>query len=129
MKKQLLALVATLAVGASALAADPKLVINPDQPGPVIHRNIYGQFAEHLGTGIYEGMWVGPESKIPNVRGWRKDVVSALKDLKVPLVRWPGGCFADLYHWRDGIVPRADRPARVNMVWGGTAAHTEQDRP
>jgi alpha-N-arabinofuranosidase len=119
MKKQLLALVATLAVGASALAADIKLVVNPDQPGPVIHRNIYGQFAEHLGTGIYEGMWVGPDSKIPNVRGWRKDVVAALKDLKVPLVRWPGGCFADEYHWREGIGPRAKRPVKVNTTWGG----------
>jgi alpha-L-arabinofuranosidase len=119
MKKQLLALVATLAVGASALAADIKLVVNADQPGPVIHRNIYGQFAEHLGTGIYEGMWVGPESKIPNVRGWRKDVVAALKELKVPLVRWPGGCFADEYHWRDGIGPRNKRPVKVNTHWGG----------
>ncbi|KQV52783.1 alpha-N-arabinofuranosidase [Pelomonas sp. Root1217] len=123
MKKQLLAKVvalgATLALGASALAADIKLVVNPDQPGPVIHRNIYGQFAEHLGTGIYEGMWVGPDSKIPNVRGWRKDVVAALKELKVPLVRWPGGCFADEYHWREGIGPRKQRPVKVNSNWGG----------
>ncbi|RZJ13502.1 MAG: alpha-N-arabinofuranosidase [Rubrivivax sp.] len=119
MKKQLLALVATLAVGASAFAADIKLVVNADKPGPVIHRNIYGQFAEHLGTGIYEGMWVGPESKIPNVRGWRKDVIGALKELKVPLVRWPGGCFADEYHWREGVGPRNKRPAKVNYNWGG----------
>jgi alpha-N-arabinofuranosidase len=119
MKKQLLALVAILAVGASAQAADIKVVVNADQPGPVIHRNIYGQFAEHLGTGIYEGMWVGPESKIPNVRGWRKDVVNALKELKVPLVRWPGGCFADEYHWRDGIGPRNKRPTKINTNWGG----------
>ncbi|HEY0953476.1 MAG TPA: alpha-L-arabinofuranosidase C-terminal domain-containing protein [Roseateles sp.] len=119
MKKQLLALVATLVVGAGAHAADIKVVVSADQPGPVIHRNIYGQFAEHLGTGIYEGMWVGPESKIPNVRGWRKDVVNALKELKVPLVRWPGGCFADEYHWRDGIGPRNKRPVKVNTHWGG----------
>jgi len=119
MKKQLLALVATLVVGAAAQAADVKVVVNADQPGPVIHRNIYGQFAEHLGTGIYEGMWVGPESKIPNVRGWRKDVVAALKELKVPLVRWPGGCFADEYHWRDGIGPRNKRPTKINTNWGG----------
>lgn len=123
MKKQLLAKLiaigATLAVGASALAADVKLVVNADQPGPVIHRNVYGQFAEHLGTGIYEGMWVGPDSKIPNVRGWRKDVVAALKELKVPLVRWPGGCFADEYHWRDGIGPRNKRPVKINTNWGG----------
>ena len=117
MKKQLLALVATLALAAQA--ADVKVVVSADQPGPVIHRNIYGQFAEHLGTGIYEGMWVGPESKIPNVRGWRKDVVAALKDLHVPLVRWPGGCFADEYHWREGIGPRNKRPVKVNTHWGG----------
>jgi alpha-L-arabinofuranosidase len=117
MKKQLLALVATLAVAAHA--ADIKVVVNADQPGPVIHRNVYGQFAEHLGTGIYEGMWVGPESKIPNVRGWRKDVIGALKELKVPLVRWPGGCFADEYHWRDGIGPRNKRPTKINTNWGG----------
>ncbi len=121
MKKQLLALVATLMVGAGTQAADIKVVVNADQPGPVIHRNIYGQFAEHLGTGIYEGMWVGPESKIPNVRGWRKDVVAALKDLHVPLVRWPGGCFADEYHWREGIGPRQQRPVKVNTTWGGVA--------
>ena len=83
MKKQLLAKLiavgATLAMGASALAADIKLVVNADQPGPVIHRNVYGQFAEHLGSGVYGGLWVGPDSPIPNVRGWRSDVVNALK--------------------------------------------------
>lgn len=79
---------------------------------------MYGQFAEHLGTGIYEGMWVGPESKIPNTKGWRNDVVGALKELHVPLVRWPGGCFADEYHWRDGIGPRDKRPVKVNTNWG-----------
>ena len=102
-----------------ASAADVQLSIDAGKPGPVIHRNVYGQFAEHLGTGIYEGMWVGPDSKVPNVRGWRKDVVGALKALKVPLVRWPGGCFADEYHWRDGIGPRAKRPVKVNTHWGG----------
>jgi len=119
MKKQLAALAASLALAFGAQAADIKVVVSADQPGPVIHRNIYGQFAEHLGTGIYEGIWVGPESKIPNVRGWRKDVVGALKALKVPLVRWPGGCFADEYHWREGIGPRSKRPVKVNTTWGG----------
>ena len=89
-----------------------------DKPGPQIHRNVYGQFAEHLGTGIYGGLWVGPGSKIPNLRGWRKDAVAALKKLKVPLVRWPGGCFADEYHWRDGIGPRHKRPVTINTNWG-----------
>jgi alpha-N-arabinofuranosidase len=95
--------------------------IDPTKPGAVINKNVYGQFAEHLGTGIYEGMWVGPASKIPNTKGWRNDVVGALKDLHVPLVRWPGGCFADEYHWKDGIGARAKRPVKVNTNWGGVA--------
>jgi len=106
---------------ATALAQAVQVDLRPEQPGPVIARHIYGQFAEHLGTGIYEGLWVGPHSPIPNRRGWRIDVVDALKALKVPVVRWPGGCFADEYHWRDGIGPRDQRPVRVNTNWGGVA--------
>ncbi|MDM4765224.1 alpha-L-arabinofuranosidase C-terminal domain-containing protein [Pelomonas sp. SE-A7] len=116
----LLTLVASLLMG-SAAEAQVKLTVLADQPGAVIHRNVYGQFAEHLGTGIYEGLWVGPESRVPNLRGWRIDVVKALKNLKVPLVRWPGGCFADEYHWREGIGPRQQRPVKVNTTWGGVA--------
>lgn len=86
--------------------------------GPVIDRNVFGQFAEMLGTGIYGGVWVGPKSAIPNVRGIRTDVVEALKALKVPNVRWPGGCYADKYHWRNGIGPAAKRPTTVNVNWG-----------
>ena len=113
---------------ACSLAALPAMAfaqvsvsVDTTRPGPVINKNVYGQFAEHLGTGIYEGMWVGPNSKIPNTRGWRNDVVGALKELKVPLVRWPGGCFADEYHWRDGIGARNKRPVKVNTHWGGVA--------
>ncbi len=95
------------------------VTVDAAKPGPVINKNVYGQFAEHLGTGIYEGLWVGPQSKIPNTKGWRNDVVGALKELKVPLVRWPGGCFADEYHWRDGIGDRGKRPVKVNTHWGG----------
>lgn len=84
-----------------------------------IDRNIYGHFAEHLGRCIYEGIWVGEDSAIPNVRGIRKDVVAALRKIKVPVLRWPGGCFADEYHWMDGIGPREDRPAMINTHWGG----------
>jgi alpha-N-arabinofuranosidase len=103
-----------------ALAAPPvKLTIDAAKPGPVISKYVYGQFAEHLGTGIYGGLWVGPDSHIPNTRGWQRDVVDALKALQVPVVRWPGGCFADEYHWRDGIGPRERRPVRVNTNWGG----------
>ena len=94
------------------------VTIQADKPGAKIDRNIYGQFAEHLGHGIYEGIWVGEDSSIPNTRGYRNDVVAALKKLKVPVVRWPGGCFADEYHWRDGIGPRDKRPTKVNTHWG-----------
>ncbi len=99
--------------------AQVSVTIDAAKAGPVINKNIYGQFAEHLGTGIYEGMWVGPESPIPNTKGWRNDVLGALKELHVPLVRWPGGCFADEYHWKDGIGPRDKRPVKVNTNWGG----------
>src|SRR5437764_720945 len=99
--------------------AQVNLTVDAGTPGAVINKDVYGQFAEHLGTGIYEGMWVGPESKIPNTRGWRNDVLKALKELHVPLVRWPGGCFADEYHWKDGIGPRSKRPVKVNTNWGG----------
>ena len=95
------------------------LSIDPSKSGATINRNIFGQFAEHLGHGIYEGIWVGPDSKIPNTRGIRKDVVSALKPLKVPNVRWPGGCFADEYHWRKGIGPVDKRVVSLNPNWGG----------
>jgi len=84
-----------------------------------IDRNIYGHFSEHLGRCIYEGYWVGEDSQIPNVRGIRKDVVEALRKIKVPVLRWPGGCFADEYHWRDGIGPREQRPTMINTHWGG----------
>jgi alpha-L-arabinofuranosidase len=91
--------------------------VDTSKPGPVISRQLFGQFAEHLGHGIYGGVWVGPDSPIPNTRGIRNDVVAALRELKVPNVRWPGGCFADYYHWRGGIGPR--RAVTLNPDWGG----------
>jgi hypothetical protein len=93
--------------------------VRGDTPGPVYDRRIFTQFAEHLGTGIYSGLWVGGNSRIPNTRGFRNDVVSALRNLAVPVVRWPGGCFADEYLWREGIGPRAKRPVKINTHWGG----------
>src|SRR5450756_966965 len=93
--------------------------LRADQPGAVVNRNIYGHFAEHLGRGIYEGIWVGQDSPIPNTRGIRNDVLAALKELRIPVLRWPGGCFADEYHWKDGIGPREKRPAMINTHWGG----------
>lgn len=115
-------LVSVTVVGIAPLAAATqtdkvKLTINISKPGAKIDRNIFGQFAEHLGKGVYEGVWVGPDSKIPNTRGIRNDVVAALKTIKVPNVRWPGGCFADEYHWRKGIGPK--RVVTLNPNWGG----------
>jgi alpha-N-arabinofuranosidase len=111
-----LALIAAAALPAAA-ADTVTLSVGVAKAGPKIDRNLFGQFAEHLGTGIYEGVWVGKDSAIPNTRGIRKDVVAALQALKVPNVRWPGGCFADEYHWRNGIGPRG--PATLNPNWGG----------
>ena len=105
---------------APALAADKvELSIDVSKTGTKIDRNIFGQFAEHLGHGIYEGVWVGPDSNIPNTRGIRNDVVAALRVLHVPNIRWPGGCFADEYHWRHGIGPVNQRPVTLNPDWGG----------
>lgn len=103
----------------AASAVGTKLVIHADQPGATISRNIYGQFSEHLGRCIYEGIWVGEDSPISNTRGIRNDVVAALKKIKIPVLRWPGGCFADEYHWKDGIGPREKRPSILNTHWGG----------
>jgi alpha-N-arabinofuranosidase len=96
-----------------------KIIINTDIKKGKINKNIYGNFAEHLGRCIYGGFWVGKDSEIPNINGIRKDVVEALKELKLPVLRWPGGCFADEYHWKDGIGDSEARPKMVNVHWGG----------
>src|SRR5512140_3565127 len=89
-----------------------------DEPLGTINPNLYGHFAEHLGTCINDGVWVGEDSPLPNTGGIRRDVVEALRRLHPPVLRWPGGCFADDYHWRDGIGPREQRPRTVNLWWG-----------
>lgn len=100
-------------------AAEPvHLSIDASKTGTTINRNLFGQFAENLGHGLYDGIWVGKDSPIPNTRGIRNDVVTALRELKVPNVRWPGGCFADEYHWRKGVGPSEKRPATLNAAWG-----------
>ncbi|WNO52342.1 alpha-N-arabinofuranosidase [Stakelama saccharophila] len=93
--------------------------IDTARPGATIDPAVQGQFAEDLGRGIYGGVWVGPDSKIPNTDGYRNDVMQAIRKLNPPVIRWPGGCFADQYDWRDGIGPRDKRPVRVNVTWGG----------
>jgi len=95
------------------------LTINADLGKQTINPHIYGHFAEHLGRCIYGGIWVGEDSPVPNTRGIRNDIVAALRQLNIPNLRWPGGCFADEYHWQDGIGPREDRPTMVNTHWGG----------
>ncbi len=117
---------ALFAASASRASLEPQksepppssIIINADLGQETISRNIYGHFSEHLGRCIYEGYWVGEDSPIPNVRGIRTDVVEALRKIKIPVLRWPGGCFADEYHWQDGIGPRELRPTMVNTHWG-----------
>ena len=95
------------------------IVLDAQDNAPVINKHIYGHFAEHLGRCIYDGFYVGENSKIPNTNGVRNDIIAALKELAVPNLRWPGGCFADTYHWQDGIGPKDERPTMVNQWWGG----------
>ncbi|MCR5213006.1 MAG: alpha-N-arabinofuranosidase [Eubacterium sp.] len=96
-----------------------KLFIDANNKKSLIEPEIYGHFSEHLGRCIYEGLYVGENSDIPNINGMRKDVVSALKEIDIPVLRWPGGCFADEYHWKDGIGDKAKRKKMVNTHWGG----------
>jgi alpha-N-arabinofuranosidase len=95
------------------------MIIQADVKKGKINKNIYGHFSEHLGRCIYEGIWVGEDSPIPNTDGLRNDVLAALKELQIPVLRWPGGCFADEYHWMDGIGPKDNRPKMINTHWGG----------
>jgi alpha-N-arabinofuranosidase len=104
---------------AEAQIKPTSIIIDASSLRNKINKNIYGQFSEHLGNCIYGGIWVGENSKIPNTNGIRNDVVKALKEIEVPVLRWPGGCFADEYHWQNGIGSREKRPAMINTNWGG----------
>ncbi|WP_225206477.1 alpha-N-arabinofuranosidase [Novosphingobium huizhouense] len=128
MTKNIRRAAAAFLLAASALAAPAhadtggratSAVLHADTPGPVYDKRIFTQFAEHLGNGIYGGLWVADDKSIPQTNGFRNDVVAALRNLSVPVIRWPGGCFADEYHWREGIGPKAGRPVKVNTHWGG----------
>jgi alpha-N-arabinofuranosidase len=113
-------------LGLSALpAAEVTIRVEADQPGPQISRYLYGHFLEHLGRAVYDGVWVGTDSPIPNEDGIRSDVLAALRDLQIPVIRWPGGCYADEYHWQTGVGPRAERPVTINMSWGGVEESNE----
>jgi len=118
MKKTLSIFISTL-LFCGVVAAQNKVMIDASKAEYTINKNIYGHFAEHLGHCIYGGFYVGDgNTKIPNKDGIRLDVIEALKKLKVPVLRWPGGCFADTYHWQDGIGPKAERPSMLNIWWG-----------
>jgi len=119
MKKVILIFASAILGFSFPLFAQNKLIVNADLGKETINKNIYGHFSEHLGHCIYDGYWVGENSPIPNTRGIRNDVVKALKDIQIPNLRWPGGCFADEYHWMDGIGPRDKRAKMVNTNWGG----------
>ena len=95
-----------------------KAIIETGLGEGTISKYIYGHFAEHLGGCIYDGFWVGPQSSIPNTRGIRNDIVEALRRISIPILRWPGGCFADEYHWQDGIGPYENRASMLNTHWG-----------
>ena len=111
---------AVLLLGSHAVpAAEVSGTIRGFDPGAQISRYLYGHFLEHLGRAVYDGVWVGPDSPIPNRNGLRTDVVEALKALQIPVIRWPGGCYADEYHWQTGIGAPEDRPVTINMSWGG----------
>lgn len=104
----------------SVSQAQTKIQISTSEDEVIINRNIYGHFAEHLGRCIYDGFYVGEDNTtLPHTQGVRNDVIEALKELKVPVLRWPGGCFADTYHWMDGIGPKEERPSMINQWWGG----------
>src|SRR6516165_8699917 len=104
----------------AATAASPqRVLVHPEWEIGTVRPELHGHFAEHLGSCTYGGLWVGKNSPIPNINGYRKQAVEYLRELGVPVLRWPGGCFADDYHWRDGIGPVAQRPKRVNIHWGG----------
>ena len=122
MKKILIAIVAMICSISYLNAQDSKkaqLTVHVNEGEHTINKHIYGHFSEHLGRCIYGGIWVGENSEVPNIQGYRKDVFDALKNLNIPNLRWPGGCFADEYHWTDGIGPREDRPEMINTHWGG----------
>src|SRR3989441_7004259 len=113
-----LASMLTYRKGFSYSQLEQRVNVQVDVEIGAIRPELHGHFAEHLGSCVYGGLWVGPNSPIPNIHGYRRQAVEYLRALGVPVLRWPGGCFADDYHWRDGIGPREKRPRRVNIHWG-----------
>ena len=104
-----------------------KAIINANRSKGTINKNIYGHFSEHLGRCIYGGIYVGDSTDIPNINGMRSDVVEALKKMGIPLLRWPGGCFADTYHWQDGIGPQSARKRSSTPIGAGSRRTTPSE--
>jgi alpha-N-arabinofuranosidase len=98
-----------------AQSSDAYVEILVDEPLGAISPNVYGHFTEHIGGVVYDGVWVGLDSKIPNRFGIRSALVDRLKEISIPIIRWPGGCFADSYDWKDGVGPTSSRPKRTNF--------------
>jgi alpha-L-arabinofuranosidase len=124
MKKLTIIAIISFALFSACTSADKDpdqnlMILDFSAAEQVINKDIYGHFAEHLGRCIYDGIWVGTDSEIPNDKGYRLDVLEALKELNVPVIRWPGGCFADTYNWKNGVGPRDQRPTLQNTFWGG----------
>ncbi|MDR0833860.1 MAG: alpha-N-arabinofuranosidase [Candidatus Symbiothrix sp.] len=117
--KKLIVLLGILVCANGFAQQNAVITLHPEDANTQISKHVYGHFAEHLGSCIYGGLWVGEDSPVPNTNGYRTDVINALKELHIPNLRWPGGCFADEYHWMDGIGPREKRPKMVNNNWGG----------
>lgn len=119
MYRLIISLLIATCFSTNSISAQTKISLNMNAAKDTINKNIYGHFAEHLGHCIYGGFYVGDNNtKIPNKNGIRLDVMDALKKLKVPVLRWPGGCFADTYHWKDGIGKKSERPSMLNIWWG-----------
>ena len=125
----LLAARAGVGFARSARAADSRVEVLVGEKIGTSHRDIYGHFVEHLGGVVYDGIWVGEDSSVPNVGGIRTALVDPMKRIKAPVVRWPGGCFADSYDWRDGMGPRASRPRRTNFWWTRPSGRRARRRP
>src|SRR5882762_9249028 len=121
MKKLIFSFLTIAVLTTISNAQTTTVVIDANNSPNTISRHIYGHFSEHLGRCIYDGFWVGDSITVPKKDRIRLDIVDALKKIKVPNLRWPGGCFADEYHWRDGIGPRNQRPHMVNTNWGGVS--------
>src|SRR6478752_2597960 len=110
-------LLSAVLLSSMAMYSQNNIVLHTATAKDTISKNIYGHFAEDLGRCIYGGFYVGDNKNIANENGVRLDIIDALKKLKIPVLRWPGGCYADHYHWKDGVGPKAQRPSMLNVWW------------